>query len=394
MPNPSKAAALKKKALRYLTPIAGADGAVKAWRFNPGPGLRASGARSRVLLHPDGRPLSEAEARAFRDAAITAATDSAEAAAAHDAAAARPSSGRSLDALWRAYLADQAALAAAGEDEAVKPKTLATYASMIKPWLAWGGGEPIAALTKELILAEYRTQKRARSHHAAMASLRALQAVLAHACRIGWRADNPTLKLGLVAPEGRLRLGQPTEIAALVEAADRIGQRPIGDAIVAAVWTAQRLGDLLACDLGQQLSSDGDYLSFDQSKTSARVQVRVLPALAMRLRGRRAGLLIDRPGVGAYSPRYFNDGYNAARAAAATAAPSVIDLQFRDLRDTAVTRLHLAGCDIGEICLWSGHSLKSAQTVLQEHYLVASRMGADASSAKLEAWAKRHKVEY
>jgi hypothetical protein len=392
MSKKSAAAAAKRRDHRYLMPIV-EGGRTVGYKLAPGPHLRAAGARTLRLKRADGSWMSFDEARVFRDAEIARVRQGAQ-----PAALTAP---KTLYALWDAYEAHLDQLARDGDDEALAPKTRAFYASMVKPWLAWGGEELVAALDRETIEAEYKAQKRARGHSAAHAGLRALMAVLAFGFRRRWLDHNPATKLGLARPQGRLRLGSPAEMTALVEAAAVLDRRAVGDAIVAGLWTAQRLGDILACDLSLQLRGDvivfgrtaeGD---FSQAKTghhqgaTGQAQVKVLPPLAMRLGGRTSGLLAPRPSGKAYTGRLFNDHFREVRAEAMKAQPSLADFEFRDLRDTAVTRLHLAGVDLASIALWSGHSMKSIETMLQKHYLVASRDQAIRSGEQFEAWRQR-----
>jgi len=75
------------------------------------------------------------------------------------------------------------------------------------------------------------------------------------------------------------------------------------------------------------------------------------------------------------SSRKFRDVCEAAGVGA--------DLQFRDLRRTAVVRLAEHGCDIAEICAITGHKLTSATEIL-EVYLPRNRKMADNAIDKLE----------
>ncbi len=58
----------------------------------------------------------------------------------------------------------------------------------------------------------------------------------------------------------------------------------------------------------------------------------------------------------------------------------------QDLRDTAVTWLALAGCDLAEIASITGHSLKTVQDVFK-HYLGMHPELARSAIAKLSVWA-------
>lgn len=411
----SPAQRAKKQAQKYLTPIVDPAGAAIGYRFAPGPHLRAKGAVSQILKYDDGRLMRFEDAKLFRDAAIARAEG--RAAAAPIAAPARRED-RTLDALWRLYettmqaaIAKNAGLSIDKRDEdVIAPATLRFYRSMIKPWLAFAGDEPAAALDAETIEAEYKHQKSTRGHNAAHASYRALLALLAFGKKMKWFAANEAKGMGLARPHGRLRLPSPGEIAALVEAGDAIKEldtlagvpgRVVVDAVIAALWTAQRQQDLLACTLDQQLV-DGFMIfarthgeDFSQQKVRGRVDqggqamVKVMPPLQMRLRGRTSGLLIPGQGGRRWVADTFRHAYAEVRAAAAKKVASVADLQFRDLRDGAVTRLAISGATAEQIAVWSGHSLKTIQQILQEHYLVSTRESAELVGDQIEAWRKR-----
>lgn len=61
------------------------------------------------------------------------------------------------------------------------------------------------------------------------------------------------------------------------------------------------------------------------------------------------------------------------------------DLHFHDLRGTAVTLLALAGCEVAEIASITGHSLKTVQEILDQHYLGDRAKLADQAMEKLFA---------
>lgn len=382
--------------------------------------------RSKTLKDERGRYYTLEEAQAYRKAALDG--------EAHGCAlqpkpiAEAPITLRQL---WQIYERTKAAeiernekLPAERRDEdIIKPGTLRFYRSTIKPWLAFAHDDekdedlPAAALDRETIKAEYKNQKATRSHHSAAASLYALQAVFAFGCP-KYVPANPTLNLDLRQPKGRLRLGSPEEMEALVNAADAMAAEAklAGDhdraqcfasvalAIIAALWTAQRQADILDCDLGRQLLRDSDetYLLFarthdhdsSQGKTGGQAHVLLLPPLAERLEGRRTGLLAPGPGGQRWKQTTFHDYYTSVRDRAAREAPSVASFQFRDTRDTAITRLDLADVPITKIALWSGHSLKRIHDILQKHYLVATRAATRAAGERFEAWRQRTGVKW
>lgn len=419
------AASALKRSLRYLTPIV-RGGVVLGYRFNPGPQLRDAGVQSKTLKDEKERFYTLEEAQAYREAAI--AGEAQECALQPQPI---PEAPITLRELWALYERTKAAEIARNEklpadkrdEDIIKPGTLKFYRSTIKPWLKFahddesGRDLPAAALDRETIKAEYKNQKVERSHHSAAASLYALQAVFAFGCP-KHVPTNPTLNLDLRQPKGRLRLGSPEEMEALVNAADAMAAEAklagnhdrarclasVAVAIIAALWTAQRQGDILSCDLGRQLLSEGEdtYLIFarththdsSQSKTGGQAHVLLLPPLAERLEGRSTGLLAPGPGGRRWKQTTFHDYYTSVRDRAARSAPAVASFQFRDTRDTAITRLDLAEVPITKIALWSGHSLKRIHDILQKHYLVATRAATRAAGEKFEAWRQRTGIKW
>jgi hypothetical protein len=73
--------------------------------------------------------------------------------------------------------------------------------------------------------------------------------------------------------------------------------------------------------------------------------------------------------------------------------PSVADKRFQDLRDTAVTRLALAGCELPKIAAITVHSLTSITAIIK-HYPVLQPAMADAAIAKLSAWLAAQRSHY
>jgi integrase len=215
---------------------------------------------------------------------------------------------------------------------------------------------------------------------------------MSHAHDRGKIAQNPLLKLRLKSIDPRLRIGTPAEIDALMTAADKLDPE-MGDAIMLALYTGQRQGDVLQLT---ERNEDNGRIRFIQAKTGARVRVRALPPLAARLAAARARKLANghaqaptivvsrytgQPIAGMQCTKRFAE----LRRKAAQAVPSVASLWFMDLRDTAVTRLAMASCTLPEIAAITGHSIETINTIIK-HYLELNEAQADAAIDKLSAW--------
>jgi integrase len=138
-------------------------------------------------------------------------------------------------------------------------------------------------------------------------------------------------------------------------------------ALVLALWTGQRQGDLIKLNWSQY---DGTHIRLRQGKRKARVLLPVGSVLKNELDSRRpkkpeGAILRNTRGVA-----WTSDGFRSSWSAVHTRAGlDTTDLRFNDLRGTAVTRLALAGCSVPQIAKFTGHSLKDVERILDAHYL-------------------------
>jgi integrase len=155
--------------------------------------------------------------------------------------------------------------------------------------------------------------------------------------------------------------------------------------LLLAVWTGQRQGDLLRLPW---TAYDGQYIRLRQSKTGARVQIRVVGPLKAALDAaakHKTSVLILNTSEGR---PWTGDGFRSSwRKACANAGLS--GLTFHDLRGTAVTRLALAGGTEVEIANYTGLSLTDVRAILDKHYLSRDPRFADSAAAKLERAIKK-----
>lgn len=215
---------------------------------------------------------------------------------------------------------------------------------------------------------------------------------------------------------------QRNGIAAVDLAAEPVARPELGDAIFLGLFSGQRQGDRLALlDSGRD---DKGRRRFKQSKTGAIVAIPETPQLAARLAAaaeRRKGLKV----VDLHNPQvilderrkrpFKSDHYRhlvaerrqiavdgvvdveateAARVAGRNdpepiwrlkPCPSLAGKRDQDLRDTAVTWLARAGCNVMQIASITGHSLASIHSILK-HYLALHPEMADAAIGKLVEW--------
>lgn len=149
-------------------------------------------------------------------------------------------------------------------------------------------------------------------------------------------------------------------------------------ALILALWTGQRQGDLLRM---AWTNYAGGKLRLRQSKTGARVAIPVGATLedALAATKRRATTILTTQDGTAWT----SDGFRASwRKACARAG--IDGVTFHDLRGSAVVRLALAGCEVPEIAAITGHTLADATAILDKHYLGRDVRLAETAMRKLE----------
>ncbi len=144
-----------------------------------------------------------------------------------------------------------------------------------------------------------------------------------------------------------------------------------------ALDTGQRQGDLLRLPWS---AFDGSTISLRQSKTGVSVTIPCTTELLSVLEAapRRSTLIL----TNLRGKPWTSDGFRTSWHKAVKAA-GIRGVTFNDLRGTAVTRLAEAGCTVPEIASITGHTLRSATTIL-ERYRARTRKQASAAIEKLD----------
>lgn len=149
-------------------------------------------------------------------------------------------------------------------------------------------------------------------------------------------------------------------------------------ALMLALWTGQREGDLLR--LGWS-AYDGSRIQLRQSKTGTRVVIPVgapLKAMLDKTPKRSTVILTNTSGAA-----WTADGFRSSWRKACTRA-GITGVTFNDLRGTAVTRLALAECTEAEIATITGHNLRDVRSILDAHYLARDPALGESAIRKLE----------
>jgi len=263
------------------------------------------------------------------------------------------------------------------------------YDYLIKTVEAWSeeaGHPPIDSVgRKEAGDFKRALQKRgtATAHHV----IKMARVLFAFARDEGIIDANPFEKLRVKKPKPRRQIWTHDQVAALVANAREMNRPSVGLAALLGENLGQRITDILA--LGWNLF-DGREIVVRQSKTDVTVSVPVTKELAGALaETKRTSTIIvvsestSRP----YQCRYFESEFAKIRAAAGLPK----DLQFRDLRRTAVVRLAEAGCTIPEISAITGHDIDTTARIIETYLPRTSPMARNAI-AKLEKHRRKTKV--
>lgn len=357
-------------------------------RWEPGPGLRKAGWKGRDLREEGGGWLS-------LEGAIAAAADLNRQVAA--GAGRRPVQAlpkvktmRDLHAAW----------VASPKFLAKRPATRRDYALKSRPILDRFGDIAVRAIQHAHLYAWWQQLHGQRGHAMANGVLAVLRIMMSHAVKIGWRQDNPALKLDLETVPPRVVVWMPDEVASAVRTADAMGLTGLADLIVIALHTGQRQGDVLALT---SVEIAGGKVRLKQSKRGARVAIPLSKPLVDRLeviRQRRASAqvvtlsacrhLVQHDGK-PYDCERVRKDFQRVRARVAETHADFAGKQLRDLRDTAVTRLAEAGCTVQEIHSITGHELETIHQVLK-HYLAASETMAVSAVDKMSAYLEREGI--
>lgn len=201
---------------------------------------------------------------------------------------------------------------------------------------------------------------------------------------LSYAKDNGQISVNIAERGGRLYRSDRTEAiwdADAIRAVLATASRPIQVALMLALWTGQRQGDLLRLPWS---AYDGQFLYVKQSKTGARVKIPVAGILKEVLdeeatRKQSTTILTNTLGRS-----WTSDGFKTSWGKA-TKRAEVTGRTFHDLRGTAVTRLALAGCEVSEIASITGHSIKDAASILDAHYLGGRFELAEQAMTKLVA---------
>jgi integrase len=265
--------------------------------------------------------------------------------------------------------------------KSLAPSTLKAYTSYVKLIENDFGDLPLAALKDPRVRGEFKAwrDKFASTPRKADYAWTTLARILSFSKDRGLIPVNPCEDGGRLYKADRTdKLWLDADVAAFLSGAPA----RLALAMMLALWTGQRQGDLLRLPWS---AYDGRYIRLKQSKTGRRVVIPAGEPLRTLLdRTARVGPLILTTSRGA---PWTSDGFRTSWSKACDNA-GIVGLTFHDLRGSAVVRLALADATVPQIATFTGHSLRDIEAILDAHYLGRDVKLAEIAVMKLETRTK------
>jgi integrase len=243
------------------------------------------------------------------------------------------------------------------------------------------GDLPVAALADRRVRGDFKSWRDsfAETPRKADYAWTTLARIMSFAKDRGIIATNRCERGGrLYVADRRDKIWTERDIAAVLA----VASSEIQLALILALWSGQRQGDLLRLPWS---AYESPYIRLRQSKGGRRV---AMPAgtplrVLFDVTERRGPLILTNTLGRPWTP----DGFRTSWGKACDRA-GVTGRTFHDLRGTAVVRLAIAGASVPQIAAVTGHSLKDVETILDAHYLGRDIQLAEAAVLKLEARTK------
>jgi integrase len=264
----------------------------------------------------------------------------------------------------------------------LKPRSRSDYIAKIKLIEKTFGDFPLSAMSDKRtrgIFKAWRERLALSSRRQADYAWVVLARVLSFGMDRGLVAANPCARGGRLYRGSRAeKIWTADDEAAFLEHAPS----HLHLALLLALWTGQRQGDLLRLPWS---AYDGKYIRLRQSKCGRSVVIPVGAPLkgALDASSKRSTIILTTIDGKPWTP----DGFRASWGKACKRA-GVVGVTFHDLRGTAVTRLAICGCTEAEIATITGHSLRSVRAILDAHYLNRDQALAESAIRKLERGTK------
>ncbi|WP_026202590.1 tyrosine-type recombinase/integrase [Bradyrhizobium sp. WSM2793] len=270
---------------------------------------------------------------------------------------------------------------AAPEFTGLAASTRRAYLAYVKLIEDEFGDLPVAALADRRVRGEFKSWRDSfvETPRKADYAWTTLARVMSFAKDRGIIATNPCERGGrLYVADRKDKIWTEQDIAAVLA----VASNEIQLALILALWSGQRQGDLLRLPWS---AYESPYIRLRQSKGGRRVAMPAGAPLRTLLdaTSRRGPVIL----TNTLGRPWTSDGFRTSWGKACERA-GIDGLTFHDLRGTAVVRLAIAGASVPQIAAVTGHSLKDVEAILDAHYLGRDIQLAEAAVLKLEARTK------
>ncbi len=262
----------------------------------------------------------------------------------------------------------------------LRPRTRTQYAQQLETIKRWAGDVPVTAVTRRAVLEEYKAivdgikAKGGSGLTHGAHFVRILRIVMNFARNEELITANPAEDLKIKNEKPRRQVWEEAEIVSFIAKAEELQSPSMALAVMLGVFTGQRPADVRAMTWG---AYDGRYINVTQEKTGELVRVYCLDALKALLdtTPRTAVQILTTDGQGVpYEEDHFIKSFAHIREQAGIRK----DLQYRDLRRTAVVYLSRAGCTVQEISSITGHRIESCQAIMNTYFPKDAEAGRNA----------------
>jgi integrase len=267
------------------------------------------------------------------------------------------------------------------EYQQLAPSSVRAYASYIKLIENEFGDLPLAALEDRRVRGEFKAwrDRFGNTPRKADYAWTTLSRIFSFSKDRGLIGTNPCEGGGRLYMADRTdKIWRDEDVAAFLASAPP----ELSLAMILALWTGQRQGDLLRLPWS---AYDGRSIRLQQSKTGRRIVVPAgepLKALLARTERRCPLVLTTTKGK-----TWTSDGFRTSWSKACKKA-GISGLTFHDLRGSAVVRLALVDATVPQIATFTGHSLRDVEAILDAHYLGRDVKLAEIAVMKLETRTK------
>jgi hypothetical protein len=308
----------------------------------------------------------------------------------------------------------------------VAATTRSTYEAALGRIERWAGDVPAVAITRSSVRVFRDAMLEEASHHVAHATLKLLRALFQWAFNRDLVPSNPATAFDLGAPPPRDQIWEANDTAAFAAAAVQIGLPGLAFAVELAEYIGQREADMIRLewhpeptksnwrevknldhrDHDRLAGPDGRVMGFfvRQGKTKRHVGVPVSGAMRNRVeaviaanKARDLGvatILVNDYSGRSWQRRHFIRKFVEAKQLAVAGFTAVdgtrqaphsalAELQYRDLRRTAVVRMGELGLEDQLISSITGHQLETTKRILETYMPRTTKMAGRAMVARI-----------